>query len=205
MHYALAHLPEHKEINSRSSSDRSLCVLEGGKVFQIALLCTLLSQCSGAWLESCVILSSVLTYYNHMPWKILDNFPCFSFLLQQAQASVNQSLIWTDTQFSTKHIFHFLLDLNLCGKKTQYTFLLRTFSINQAEATVRAALEIGQIVFSDSLRVIVRLAFYQQISSGARAAQLPAFTYPLFYQNKRHGSSIPASAWRKTWICPTSC
>lgn len=68
------------------------------------------------------------------------------------------------------------------------------FSINQADATVRAAMEIGQFVFSDSLRVIVRLAFYQQISSGDRATQLPAFTYPLSYQNKRHGSSISASA-----------
>lgn len=58
------------------------------------------------------------------------------------------------------------------------------FSMNQAEATVRAASEIGQIVFSDSLHAIVRLAFYQQMSSGARVPQLPAFTYPLSYQNK---------------------
>lgn len=62
---------------------------------------------------------------------------------------------------------------------------------------MRAASEIGQIAFSDSLRVIVRLAFYQQMASGVRVAQLPAFTYPLAYQNKRHGSCIPASAMKK--------
>ncbi|KAL7833270.1 hypothetical protein SRHO_G00302880 [Serrasalmus rhombeus] len=40
--------------------------------------------------------------------------------------------------------------------------------MNSAAATVRAALEMGQIVFSDSPQVKLRLAFYQQRSSGTR-------------------------------------